>query len=404
MIIGPCRIVTGGPSPLVLEDGGVRVVGAHIAQVGLIGPLAASHPEETVWPARGRVLLPGFVNTHAHLARHLARGLALRTTADWERYDRALAPEDIHWAALAALVEGVRHGVTTVCDLHRSGACLDLSLSEVTGAAARLGVRVATSYAAAEEDTPRERQAALRESLSLATELGRRGEGRLRGLLGVRAATLDGLAGLLVETLEASSASLPVHVELALDATPGEPWPRDLREGVWSGLWAHAEHVPGALVDVVRERGDALTATDAGWSAHARQADLAWGTDAGVNAPPPPAAAPMPAHTPSQAAAYYQRVYVNGSRWAARHFGDGLGTIEPGAPADLVLVDYQPATELSAGTLRAHLATGIARAPVSGVMVGGEIVMDHGTLVSVDEAEVAARARECARRVWRRLG
>jgi len=36
-------------------------------------------------------------------------------------------------------------------------------------------------------------------------------------------------------------------------------------------------------------------------------------------------------------------------------------------------------------------------------MVAGDIVMDRGVLVTVDEGEVAARARECARRVWRRL-
>jgi hypothetical protein len=43
------------------------------------------------------------------------------------------------------------------------------------------------------------------------------------------------------------------------------------------------------------------------------------------------------------------------------------------------------------------------RAPVNGVMVAGEIVMDEGTVLTVDEAEVAARARECARRLWRRI-
>jgi hypothetical protein len=44
------------------------------------------------------------------------------------------------------------------------------------------------------------------------------------------------------------------------------------------------------------------------------------------------------------------------------------------------------------------------RAPVSGAMVGGEVVLDNGTLVNVDEREVAARAKECAQRVWDRLG
>ena len=121
MIIGPCLIVTGGPEPLVMQDGGVRVVGAHIAQIGPAGSLAAAHPDEIVWPARGRVLLPGLVNTHAHLARHLARGLEIDSSAAWDRYDRALSAEDLQRSAMAALVEGVRHGVTTVCDFHRSG-------------------------------------------------------------------------------------------------------------------------------------------------------------------------------------------------------------------------------------------------------------------------------------------
>src|SRR6185295_9688245 len=97
VIVGPCFVVSGGRSPQVLEDGGVRVVGAHIAQVARIATLAASHPEETLWPAGGRVLMPGLVNAHAHLARHLARGLALATRDEWRRYDDALAPEDIHW-------------------------------------------------------------------------------------------------------------------------------------------------------------------------------------------------------------------------------------------------------------------------------------------------------------------
>jgi cytosine/adenosine deaminase-related metal-dependent hydrolase len=78
--------------------------------------------------------------------------------------------------------------------------------------------------------------------------------------------------------------------------------------------------------------------------------------------------------------------------------------IAPGSPADLLLVDYRPATEFSSATVFDHVWAGLLRAPVSGVMVAGEILMDNGQLVSIDEREVAARARECAQRVWGRLG
>jgi cytosine/adenosine deaminase-related metal-dependent hydrolase len=130
---------------------------------------------------------------------------------------------------------------------------------------------------------------------------------------------------------------------------------------------------------------------------------VAWGTDAGVNAPPLPDATRGSAFG-APAAAHYQRLFVNGARWAAPHFGEGLGRVAAGSPADLLLVDYQPATEFSARTFLDHLWSGMLRAPVSGAMVGGEVVLDDGTPVNVDEREVAVRARECAKRVWDRLG
>lgn|GEM_PF-6551575 len=404
MIIGPCTVVSGGPSPVVLEGAAVRVVGSHIAQIGLAGSLAAAHPEETLWPARGRVVLPGLVNGHAHLARHLARGLGLRTPEEWRRFERALSPEDVRWAATAALVEGVRHGVTTVCDFHRSDRCLDLSLSEVVGAAKQVGVRVAACYGAAEDDPPAARRAAFEECLTFANELARERSHRWRAMLGVRATSLAGVDALLDQALEAAGDRLAVHVDLALDLTPAERWRgvRPWRDGGPPALWAHAESAPRGLLGAAQERGDALTAIAPGAAATlGRDADVGWGSDDSVNAPPLGDGAWSAG---VRADAHYRRLFVSGPRWAERQFGSGLGQVAPGAPADLVLVDYRPSTEFSSRTLADHLWAGLLRAPVSGVMVAGEIVMDHGQLVTLDEREVAERARECARRVWARLG
>lgn len=406
MIVGPCTVVAGRREPGVREGVGVRVVGAHIAQVGPLGSLAAAHPEETLWPARGRVLMPGLVNTHAHLARHLARGLPIRSAREWRRYEHALSPEDVYWSVMAGLVEGVRHGVTTVCDFHRSGSCLDLSLSEVVGAARKLGVRLATCYGAAEEDTADERRAAMDECLGFAGELTRRREGRLCSMVGVQAVTLDGVERLLREALERAGDRLAVHMDLELDLTPAERWSarRAWPERALPNLWAHAECAPRGLLGVVQERGDGLSAVGAGSvAALAREAEVGWGSDSGVNAPP--LADGGHGWAPGVGAeSHYRRLFVNGPRWAASHFGARLGVIEPGAPADFLLVDYSPATEFNARTLLAHLCSGLLRAPVSGVMVAGQVLMDNGTLVAVDELEVAARARECAGRVWGRLG
>src|SRR5438093_1038756 len=253
MIVGPCLVVTGGDEPRVIENGAVRVVGAHIAQMGEAGTLASSYPDETVWPARGRVLLPGLVNTHAHLARHLARGLDLATRGAWDRYDRALTPDAVHASVMAALVEGVRHGVTTVCDFHRSGGCLDLSLVEVAGAALKVGVRLATCYGATDDDPEDERRASLEESLGLAADLKRRREGRLRGTVGVRAHALSTIERLLEESL-AAAGGLAVHVDLDLDVTVAERWNGTLPRGHTPTLWAHAERAPRRLAGLAAER------------------------------------------------------------------------------------------------------------------------------------------------------
>ena len=372
----------------------MRVVGAHIAAIGTLGDLAAAFPNETLWPARGRVLMPGFVNTHAHLARHLARGLALRTAREWGRYDRALSAEDVSWAVKAALVEGVRHGVTTVVDFHRSGACLDLSLSEVIGAADRVGVRVATCYGAAEDDTPLERRAAIDECVGFARELERSGAAGCAACWACRRPALRGIETLLAEAME-SAGGLAVHVDLALDLTPAERW---TRAGLLPGtalpaLWAHAERAPRNLVGAVRERGDALCATGSGAAvALVRETEVAWGSDDGANAPPLPDG--------SLHRAWPTRT-TGGCSWparAGRRTTSARSWAYPARRARRPDPRRLPARDraLHAHAAGAHLWNGLLRAPVAGVMVAGNVVMDNGVLVSVDETEVAARARECA--------
>ncbi len=404
MIVGPCTVVSGGAEPRVWEDVAVRVVGAHVAQIASPGVLAAAYPEERLWPARGRVVMPGFVNTHGHLARQLARGRNLRSPAEGRRYETSLSAEDVRWSATAALVEGLHHGITTVGDFHRSGACLDLSLNEVVTAALDVGVRVATCYGASELDRPVERRAAFEECMGFASDLRRRRDGRAACLAGVQAATLDGVHSMLDEALEVVGDQLALHVDLALDVTPAERWrPRGARPvSSHPTLWAHAESAPRGLLGEATARGDVLSAVGAGSTAALlREAGVAWGSDNGLNAPP---LADAQHGWGVGAESHYQRLFVHGARWAQHHFGASLGVLGPGAPADMILLDYRPATELSARTLYEHLCAGLLRAPVSGAMVGGEVVMENGEILTVDEGEVAIRARECATRVWERLG
>ena len=124
----------------------------------------------------------------------------------------------------AALVEGVRHGVTTVCDFHRSGACLDLSLPEVAAAASSVGVRVATCYGASEADPPGERRLQPANPAASAPKSGAAGTAGCAPCSACSRRRSVAFDDMVADALDVAGGDLPVHVDLALDLTPAERW------------------------------------------------------------------------------------------------------------------------------------------------------------------------------------
>ncbi|MGH2637561.1 MAG: amidohydrolase family protein, partial [Actinomycetota bacterium] len=80
-----------------------------------------------------------------------------------------------------------------------------------------------------------------------------------------------------------------------------------------------------------------------------------------------------------------------------------LGRIEPGAPADLVVLAYDPPTPLRSENLAGHWVFGMSSRHVRDVVVNGELVVRDGRLVRTDEAELRGRSREAGEELWRRV-
>jgi cytosine/adenosine deaminase-related metal-dependent hydrolase len=97
------------------------------------------------------------------------------------------------------------------------------------------------------------------------------------------------------------------------------------------------------------------------------------------------------------------QMVAGGHRLAAALFGLPFGKLDAGAPADLVVLDYRPPTELHGENLAGHLLFGIDRSHVLSVMVAGRWVLRDRRAVSVDEAKAFAAARSAARDVWSRM-
>lgn len=82
----------------------------------------SNYSSEKVWDAGGKLLLPGFINTHCHLFQTFMRGLGKDLTfIKWMNNSvRLLMPnmdeEAIYLAAMVGCMESIRSGVTTLVD------------------------------------------------------------------------------------------------------------------------------------------------------------------------------------------------------------------------------------------------------------------------------------------------
>jgi cytosine/adenosine deaminase-related metal-dependent hydrolase len=83
--------------------------------------------------------------------------------------------------------------------------------------------------------------------------------------------------------------------------------------------------------------------------------------------------------------------------------GGGLGRLEPGRRADVVLLDLESHVFTPLNDPLRQLAFGSSTQAVSSVLVGGEWRVRDGRLVTVDEADVLARAREVGSEIVERF-
>jgi cytosine/adenosine deaminase-related metal-dependent hydrolase len=79
-----------------------------------------------------------------------------------------------------------------------------------------------------------------------------------------------------------------------------------------------------------------------------------------------------------------------------------LGTLQPGAAADLIFVDYHPYTPLHAGNLPWQIIFGFQESMITSTMVGGKFLMKDKELLTLDEEKIAAEARAIAPEIWKR--
>jgi cytosine/adenosine deaminase-related metal-dependent hydrolase len=72
-----CTIITINSSRDIILDGALLITGSRITAVGKTAVLSRNITTDTrIINLEGKIIIPGLINTHSHLAQSLLRGLA----------------------------------------------------------------------------------------------------------------------------------------------------------------------------------------------------------------------------------------------------------------------------------------------------------------------------------------
>jgi len=419
---------------LLIRDGRVlrpdmTVVDADVLVDGSAGEIVEVGPDlsgEETLDAAGGLVIPGLVNAHTHVAMTLLRGHADDKPLDrWLREDvwpveAALEPADIEAGAELGMVEMIRSGTTTFADMY-------FEIDRTAAVVERTGLRAVLGHGAIsagkDEDAAR---ADIEESVETARTFDGAADGRISTAVMPHSLTTVTPDLLAFAAEEAAAAGVPVHYHANETVDEVDPiveergcrpleWARDLglcREG---NFLAHGVHLDENEIDLLAETGTGVVHCPAsnmklasGMAPVQRLLDagvaVGLGTDGAASNNDldlfdelrDAAMLGKLAADDASAVAAPDAVRMATAGGAAV-LGVDAGRIEPGAAADLAVVDLDAPHLTPDHDLVSHLAYAVRGSDVRHTVCDGTVLMRDREVLPLDERAVMARAERHAR-------
>ncbi len=444
MLITNATLVTWDEEHRILPDHAVLIEDGIIADLGTSAEMEKRYTKAEKWDARGQWLMPGNICAHTHFYGAFARGMAIPGEAPkafpeilerlWWPLDQALDETAVRLSAEVMLVDAIRNGVTTLFDHHASPNALENSLDVIAEAVQRAGVRATLAYEVTDRYGKESARASIAENVRFAEavrafpEYGTPAQ-RLAATFGLHASlTLD------EDTLDAAASACPpeigFHIHVAehqvdeddsLRRTGLRTVERLQKHGILGKrtIVAHGVHIDAREMQILAETGT--------WLSHQPRSNMnnAVGTARieemmrlGVKVVLGTDGFPhamweemrfaylqhkLEARDPRRMGAdkVMQIAVENNRRLANLYFPAApLGVVKKGAAADLILVEFNPHTPVTAGNLPWHIVFGAYERMITATIVAGKVLMKDRELLTLDEERIAAEARAYAPKVW----
>jgi 5-methylthioadenosine/S-adenosylhomocysteine deaminase len=429
-------VVTMDPSRSIYNDGAVAVSGDTILAAGPRSEIESKYAAHETLDARGKLILPGFINGHTHVPMTLLRGLHDDVTLnDWlYKYifpaEAKNVNEDfVRWGTRLALAEQIRSGVTTFADMYY----FEDAVAEETKKAAVRGVLGETfidfpapdnktnsamlAYtekylqkwqgdplihaAAAPHSIYTCSQKTLQDSAALArkyhapilihlSEMKKENDDSLKNngmsptqyldKIGVLGPDVVGAHCIFVDeadrkTLAAKQVGCVHNPSSNMMLASGvAPVPEERSAGIAVGLGTDGPAGSNNDLDLMEEMDLAAKLAKI-----TKMSPLALGAKAVV-----------------------EMATIDGAR--ALHMEKEIGSLEKGKKADLIVIGLDEPNGVPMYDIYAALAYALKANDVETVMIGGRFVMKDHKLLTVDEEAAIAKAREYKKSVAASLG
>jgi 5-methylthioadenosine/S-adenosylhomocysteine deaminase len=436
LLVAGGTVVTMDALHAIIDDGAVVVKGDAIVAVGPRSEVDARYAATQTIDAKGKLVLPGFINGHTHVPMTLFRGLHDDVTLnDWlYKYifpaeAKNVNEEFVRWGTRLAAAEQIRGGVTTFADMYY----FEDAVAEETKAAGMRGVLGETfiDFPAPDNKSEAEMlayterflkkwrsdplihaavaphsiytcsQKTLQDSAALArkyhapilihtAEMKKEWEDsqKQNGMSPVQYLDKIGLLGPDVVSAhcifvdEADRKTL-AHEQVGCVHNPSS------NMMIASGVSPVAEMRAGGVAVGLGTDGPAGSNNDL---------DLMEEIDLAAKLAKITKLDPLALN----AKAVVEMATIDGAR--ALHMEKEIGSLEPGKKADLIVISLDKPNAVPMYDIYAQIAYALKGSDVETVVIGGRIVMRDRKLLTVNEEDAMAKAREYKKSIAASLG
>lgn len=428
LIIENADIVTMNADRKILKNASIAVTGNKIAALGNSKEVREQFPDADVIDGRGKVVLPGFINSHTHISMSLQKGLTLAIPEGIYRVmwpvEKALTEDDVYIGALAGGAEAVLNGATSIVDHY-------FFMDRIAQATTQLGLRGFLGHTIMSRLGPIIGEKELQKGLDFVGKWKNK-HALVKPLLAPHASDTVAPEWFDILKQEADRQDVRIHMHLAQSTRERTyihekfgmgcvDYMEDLGLLDSNLLAAHCIFIDESEVDRLAKSGanpiycPMVHATSGrpmeAWKLIQKGANLLIGTDSVCNNNVMDITGEMRIAGASQkqmnddglampAMKILESVTVNPAQ--ALGMGDCLGTLAPGFIADLIVLDMSGLHSAPNYSLIDNIIYTCTGRDIDLVMVDGRIIVEDGQLLTADEGELVKKVESTGQALIRR--